>query len=227
MAVEPMQVQLPVSRDVTACTPGASVFAAPDVVASPDAYTGLATIPIPVRIVLCGYSILFWAHRRASSSVPGTQLQLSATATVQWEARRGMLWDALLPIVCLIMSFSDRPHILLIHLGENDLVQRPGLNLLLKVTRDLTWLIRSYPTLIIVWSEMLVRRVWRGAVYPNKLDRSRKWVNRKVRDLVLSLGGAVIHHDRIKFHAPHLFHDDSVHLSDKVVTCFWRILWGD
>ncbi|XP_061445924.1 uncharacterized protein LOC133366632 [Rhineura floridana] len=176
---------------------------------------GLLSIPIPVRIILCGHSILFWAHRRASSSAPGTQLQLSATATVHWVARRGMLWDAFLPSVCRIMSSMDRPHILLIHLGENDLVQSPGVDLLVKVTRDLTWLINSYPHLIIVWSDMLVRRVWRGAIHPNRIERSRKWVNRKIRALVLSRGGAFIPHDRIRFHASHLFRGDGVHLSDQ------------
>ncbi|XP_061482204.1 uncharacterized protein LOC133384300 [Rhineura floridana] len=221
-----MRSQQPVPHDAAALTPMVSGFAAPSVIASPSAYTGLTNIPIPVRIVLCGHSIVFWAHRRASSSVYGTQLQLSATATIQWETRRGMLWDALLPAVCRIMSLADRPHILLIHLGENDLVQHPGLDLLLKVTRDLTWLIRSYPHLLRVWSEMLVRRVWRGAVHPNKIDRARKWVNRKVRDFVLSLGGAVLSHDRIRFHAPHLFRDDGVHLSEQGCDLFLEDLMG-
>ncbi|XP_061439934.1 uncharacterized protein LOC133364013 [Rhineura floridana] len=158
-AVGTMQDQLPVLHDAAAFTPRASGLAAQPGVACHAADTGLTNIPIPVRIVLCGHSILFWAHRRASSSVPGTQLQLSASATVQWDARRGMLWDVLLPAMCQIMSSANRPHIVLIHLGENDLVQRPALDLLLKVTRDLTWLIRVYPNLIIVWSERLVRRI--------------------------------------------------------------------
>ncbi|XP_061440727.1 uncharacterized protein LOC133364348 isoform X2 [Rhineura floridana] len=165
-ATERQQVQPLFHSAFTTFTPGAPGFPTPQVVASPAAHTGLLSLPIPVRIVLCGHSILFWAHRRASSSAPGTQLPLSATATVHWVARRGMLWDAFLPSVCQIMSAADRPHILLVHLGENDLVQRPGLDLLLKVTRDLKWLISSYTQLIIVWSDMLVRRVWRGAVIP-------------------------------------------------------------
>ncbi|XP_061482163.1 uncharacterized protein LOC133384266 [Rhineura floridana] len=187
-----------------------------DIEAGPSsAPAGLLSLPVPVKIVLCGHSILFWAHRRASSSIPGTQLQLSAIVTVRWEARRGMLWDALLPSVCRIMSSADRPHVLLIHLGENDLVQRPGMDLLRKVTHDLTWLICSFPNLLLVWSDMLARRVWRGAFHPNRIDRSRKWVNRNVRALVLSLGGAYIPHDRTRFHAPHLFCDDGVHLSEQ------------
>ncbi|XP_061479346.1 uncharacterized protein LOC133383184 isoform X2 [Rhineura floridana] len=213
--LEHRDVQMPVHSTSATFTPGSPGFTMPPVVASPATYTGLLSIPIPVRIALCGHSILFWAHRRASSSAPGTQLQLSATATVHWVARRGMLWDAFLPSVCRIMSSMDWPHILLIHLGENDLVQSPGVDLLLKVTRDLTWLLNSYPRLIIVWSDMLVRRVWRGAIHPNRIDRSRKWVNRKIRALVLSLGGAFIPHDRIRFHAPHLFRGDGVHLSDQ------------
>ncbi|XP_061485339.1 uncharacterized protein LOC133385778 [Rhineura floridana] len=168
--LERRDVQMPVHSTPATFTPGSPGFTMPPVIASPATYTGLLSIPIPVRIALCGHSILFWAHRRASSSAPGTQLQLSATATVHWVARRGMLWDAFLPSVCRIMSSMDRPHILLIHLGENDLVQSPGVDLLLKVTRDLTWLLNSYPRLIIVWSDMLVRRVWRGAIHPNRID---------------------------------------------------------
>ncbi|XP_061464726.1 uncharacterized protein LOC133376496 [Rhineura floridana] len=201
----------------TSVLPGsseASALGTSPLVASPAAYAGVLSLPVPVRIVLCGHSILFWAHRRASSSFAGTQLQLSASAIVSWEARRGMLWDALLPLVCRTMASAAQPHILLIHLGKNDLVQCPGMDLLLKVTHDLTWLRRSYPTLILVWSEMLMRRVWRGALHPNKIDRSRKWVSRKVRDLVLSLGGACITHDRIRFYSPQLFRDDGVHLSE-------------
>ncbi|XP_061440326.1 uncharacterized protein LOC133364167 [Rhineura floridana] len=215
-AVGPLQAPLPFSPPAATALPaGASGCVARPVVASPAAYAGLLNLSVPVRIVLCGHSILFWAHPRASSSIPGTQLQLSAVATVRWEARRGMLWDALLPSVCRVMSLADRPHVLLIHLGENDLVQRPGMDLLIKVTRDLTWLIRSFPNLLLVWSDMLVRRVWRGAFHPNRIDRSRKWVNRKVRTLVLSLGGAYIPHDTIRFHVPQLFRDDGVHLSEQ------------
>ncbi|XP_061477773.1 uncharacterized protein LOC133382123 isoform X4 [Rhineura floridana] len=189
---------------------------------SSSAPAGVLSLPVPVRIVLCGHSILFWAHRRASSSIPGTQLQLSAVAIIRWEACRGMLWDALLLSVCRIMSSADRPHVLLIHLGGNDLVQRPGMDLLLKIICDLTWLSRSFPNLLLVWSDMLVRRVWRGAFHPNRIDRSRKWVNRKVRALVLSLGGAYIPHDRIRFHTPQLFRDDGVHLSEQGCGGFFR-----
>ncbi|XP_061485609.1 uncharacterized protein LOC133386017 [Rhineura floridana] len=208
------QAQSPQSSVLPGSSESSALVASP-LVASPAAYAGILNLPVPVRIVLCGHSILFWVHRRASSSFSGMQLQLSASATVSWEARRGMLWDALLPLVCRTMASAAQPHILLIHLGENDLVQRPGMDLLLKVRRDLTWLRRSYPNLILVWSDMLVRRIWRGAIYTNKIDRSRKWVNRKVRDLILSLGGVCISHDRVKFYSPQLFRDDGVHLSER------------
>ncbi|XP_061477771.1 uncharacterized protein LOC133382123 isoform X2 [Rhineura floridana] len=222
-AVGSLQAQLPSQPPATMAMPaGASGLVAPPVVASPAAYAGVLSLPVPVRIVLCGHSILFWAHRRASSSIPGTQLQLSAVAIIRWEACRGMLWDALLLSVCRIMSSADRPHVLLIHLGGNDLVQRPGMDLLLKIICDLTWLSRSFPNLLLVWSDMLVRRVWRGAFHPNRIDRSRKWVNRKVRALVLSLGGAYIPHDRIRFHTPQLFRDDGVHLSEQGCGGFFR-----
>ncbi|XP_053130106.1 uncharacterized proline-rich protein-like [Hemicordylus capensis] len=47
----------------------------------------------PVRVLICGHSLVFWAFKRASSSHWGSQLGLGKQAAVYWLGMRGMLWN--------------------------------------------------------------------------------------------------------------------------------------
>lgn len=90
-----------------------------------------------VRVIIFSHSIVFWARKRAASSSFGMQLQLGSLATVHWVARRGMLWDQLLPAFYEFVHAHAQPHIVVIHLGENDLGQRTTLSLRLQAYSDI------------------------------------------------------------------------------------------
>ncbi|XP_066475283.1 uncharacterized protein [Tiliqua scincoides] len=166
-----------------------------------------------VRVLICGHSIVFWARKRAASSSFGTQLQLGSLATVHWVARRGMLWDQLLPAFYEFVHAHAPPHIIVIHLGENDLGQRTTLSLRLQACSDILHISQCFRGMVILWSDLLPRRVWRYASNVKKIELARKKVNSYVRRAVLRHGGGVISHPGISYDVPQLFRSDGVHLS--------------
>ncbi|XP_054825929.1 uncharacterized protein LOC129323422 [Eublepharis macularius] len=111
------------------------------------------------RILICGHSMVFWAANQAKRTQFGSQLGLCAVATVDWQGRHGLRWPGLLPLL-----FRGRkgppPHIVVIHLGGNDLGLVQGKALSMQVAEDLEYISSRWPSVLIVWSEMLQRRVW-------------------------------------------------------------------
>ncbi|KAH1168095.1 hypothetical protein KIL84_003578 [Mauremys mutica] len=77
-----------------------------------------------------------------------------------------------------------------------------------------------FPAVNIVWSDVLQRRVWRGAMNPTRVDKTSKYVNREVAKFLLPLGGTVISHPGIFYGAPELLQEDEVHLSDSGAAIF-------
>lgn len=125
-----------------------------------------------------------------------------------------MRWVQLLPMLCeLSVRRPPPPDLIVIHLGENDLVRSTGLSLLKSMKGDLGWILRCWPRAHIVWSALLPRRVWRGARKPGAIDKARKEVNREVAEFCAGRGISRLCHDLIVFEVPALFRADGVHLS--------------
>ncbi|XP_054850226.1 uncharacterized protein LOC129339666 [Eublepharis macularius] len=173
---------------------------------------GAAPGPLKRRIVICGHSMVFWAAHQARRTPIGSQLGLSAVATVEWLGRRGLRWPALLPLL-----FRGRkgppPHILVLHLGGNDLGLVQGKALSLQATVDLREISRRWPGVLIFWSEMLQRRVWREASDPRAIEGARRKANRAMKKPLGEGLGIYLPHPRIKAEFAHLYRDDGVHLS--------------
>ncbi|XP_042299830.1 uncharacterized protein LOC121917774 isoform X1 [Sceloporus undulatus] len=164
---------------------------------------------------IIGHSIVFWAERHAIFSSRGTDLGLSAVATIRWAGRRGMLWGAFLPRVIEMAAEGTPPDVILIHLGENDLVRMPGLQLVGRMTSDLHQLRRRFPQATILWTRLLPRRAWPGARSESAINAARRHVNRDITRNLAWIGGRAVSHRDIRVELPDLFRGDGVHLSPR------------
>ncbi|XP_053109227.1 uncharacterized protein LOC128326441 isoform X2 [Hemicordylus capensis] len=165
------------------------------------------------RVLILGHSFIFWARKWAQSADPGTQLGLGRWATVEWLGWRGMRRAQFLPMLHEFLEGNPVPDVLLLHFGGNDLVDQSGISLSRQIAQDLVVALSWCPGLVVIWSDITQRRVWRGAVKQNKVDRARRGVNAAMARFIASKGGGCIPHNDIAFSLPQLFRGDGVHLS--------------
>lgn len=166
-----------------------------------------------LRVLICGHSMIFWAAHRAKRSAAGSQLGLSRMATVEWRGRRGLRWPGLFPL--LFREGTAPPHVLLVHLGGNDLGLMKGKALVIQAVHDLHYIQAEWPGVLIVWSAMLPRLVWRGEGDPRCLDLARRKANRELKKALQAGLGVFLPHPGIQVTSRDLYRDDGVHLSDK------------
>lgn len=143
----------------------------------------------------------------------GSQLGLGGLANVTWAARWGMRWGQFLPVLFDYLQLHPLPQVIMVHLGENILGQRMSMSLRLQARREFSLLRLWFPGIVILWSNLLPRRIWRGARSVRRIDVTRKRVNAYLGRVVVEQGEAVIQHPAIGFRQPALFHSDGVHLS--------------
>lgn len=60
---------------------------------------------------------------------------------------------------------------LVIHLGSNDLGLMKGKTLVIQAHEDLHWIKKQWPVVLIIWSAMLPKMVWRGEGGRKCLDK--------------------------------------------------------
>lgn len=70
-----------------------------------------------------------------------------------------------------------------------------------------------FPGTIIVCSNFLQRRVWRGVRKPAYIEQATVKVHKVIHTVVLDRGGECLLHDSIKHDMPHLYTADGVLLS--------------
>ncbi|XP_070590275.1 zinc finger protein 318-like isoform X1 [Erythrolamprus reginae] len=179
-------------------------------------------IPVPAKdclaswkplVLICGNSTLFWAGRRAANSEFGTQLKLSQWADVDWLGQKEMRWEELVPLLFDGNYVKVAPTWLVIHLGGDDIGQMKGMDLFFEAMDDLKLIKERWPDTQLVWSDLIRRKVWRNVKNPMLLDKARKRVNKLVGNVVLELGGQIIHHPDI-YITKGLYRDDGVRLTD-------------
>ena len=113
--------------------------------------------PAKIKTWIVGHSLVRWAAQYAEQQIYGRSLGLcSKKHEVVWWGKSGMRWGNLLP--CLTDLYKLRggyPDLLIIHLGENDLVKLSGLTLMQYMKRDLEMLKSGWGETDIVWTEFL------------------------------------------------------------------------
>ncbi|XP_063401013.1 uncharacterized protein LOC134685303 isoform X2 [Mytilus trossulus] len=165
-------------------------------------------------IWLIGSSIVYWANKEASSRPGGLHLGLQNTgAHMVWIGQRGMKWGDLNRVFEQRLINRPLPSFLVIQLGSNDLGILTSEKLFSDIECDLLRLHALYPALKIIWSDILMRRYWHNANCGQAIERARKRVNLRVKNLVLSIGGCAIRHSNIRAKESNLFRYDGTHLS--------------
>ncbi|XP_078236604.1 uncharacterized protein LOC144584403 [Pogona vitticeps] len=175
-------------------------------------------------VMMVGHSFIYWAARHAAASHWGSDLGLGAQASITWRGVRGMRW---IQFGRLTAFGGSPPDILVVHLGGNDLPQVPGKALILDILRDLDRLHALYPRMRIVWSTIIPRLKWRGAINVDRVNNARRLVNKEVCRSVCKRGlGSVIGHHRILTSKLEYFREDGVHLSEAGLDIFLDDLRG-
>ncbi|XP_048361698.1 uncharacterized protein LOC125437778 [Sphaerodactylus townsendi] len=151
------------------------------------------------QVWIVGHSIVLWASRYAATSGWGESLGLQPRVTVHWVGIRGTRWASLLQQLRQTREHRGTPHAVIIQLGENNLPEMKRIQLLHDILSSLAALPLLLPGTVIFWSQLLERRVWRGARVPGRVNTARKKICRAVSWFVLAAGGRSIAHPAISF----------------------------
>lgn len=81
------------------------------------------------------------------------------------------------------------------------------------IKRDMLCFWDAHPRLLIIWSEMIQRKTWRGAVSHAALNRARVKINKCVSKFVRLNGGLVVRH-RLLEEGVSYIGTDGVHLTE-------------
>ena len=181
---------------------------------SPSSFPGMLPVPRRTTALIVGHSIVFWAGKYATNSGWGPNLGLDDNVHIHWSGHRGLRWPALIRTVAVAVHQIGIPSLLIVQLGENDLPRSTGRNLWQAIVGDLDSLRQHFPDTHLVWSCLLERQHWRGAVSPEKVDLARRKVCKAASRFIISVGGAVVRHPDISHKIPALYRTDGVHLSD-------------
>nr|XP_034320629.1 uncharacterized protein LOC117687729 isoform X2 [Crassostrea gigas]XP_034330884.1 uncharacterized protein LOC117690562 isoform X3 [Crassostrea gigas] len=186
---------------------------------TPDAPSALSShVPTNMNqdsVWIIGSSIIHWAQKYAETT---NQLNLGLNHfTINWNGRRGMVWEYLYTTVSSMLIANKQPTILIIHCGGNNIGDPQntlkGIQKFMKLT--LSQIADLLPNTLIVWSHILPRSNWRQSLSTIEGENSRRRINSAIATFVLKkLNGASIKYPDIQITQKRLFRLDGVHLSD-------------
>ncbi|XP_066450911.1 uncharacterized protein [Eleutherodactylus coqui] len=159
-----------------------------------------------------GHSYIYWAERRARNRPIGGNLGLNIP--VHWQGIRGLQWPRLLQEVLRISSWENDKVILVIHAGGNDLGKIKVAELISLMKEDIYRFKQFFKRMIIVWSDIVARRIWREARDNEAIERVRRTVNFRISKHVQALGGIAIRHWELERRERGMMRGDGVHLSE-------------
>ena len=108
------------------------------------------------------------------------------------------------------------PAMLVIHLGSNDLVRIDEFALRQRVSVMLRDCAAWCPSMTIVWSDILPRVFYFGALSQSALERKRRTINRWARSQCAKIPKAIcLHQPQFQWSDFALFRYDGVHLSPR------------
>lgn len=173
------------------------------------------------QVWICGHSYVFWAEKRALERSFGPQLGIRLEdAKLHWLGKSGMVWDQLVPILLHTRRRLTDPDILVIHLGGNDLGTASNLDVMNRMKKDFGLLKQIFKNTILVWSNIIPRKVWNQEIPHKVMERSRRILNEEMGYFMQYIGGTVIQHDLLVPDSPGLFHLDGVLLSQSGTDIF-------
>ncbi|XP_053380254.1 uncharacterized protein LOC128548800 [Mercenaria mercenaria] len=162
-------------------------------------------------IWVLGDSIPYWAGERAKQT--GKEHLSLPNTTIAWWAVRGLGWSTFRHSIETQVLLCNPPRIIAINLGGNDLVSLSLLNVKTEIEAEIAYLRDAFPGALIIWIDILPRRVWRGASGLKAIDDKRKRVNRVGRQTVRKSGRSDVISPDIDAET-NFFRNDGIHLNE-------------
>lgn len=164
---------------------------------------------------IVGSSIVHWAGIFARSRRGGPSLGLQRrNVTIKWFGTPGMRWEQLTNFVEKKLADSPPPNYMVIHLGSNDLTNLKTKDLICNIECSILRLRTLYPQIKLIWSDILQRCYWHGALSQVNVEGTRKRINRAAKSIMLKENGCIIRHNSITVKEISLFRHDGVHLTN-------------
>ncbi|XP_066462230.1 uncharacterized protein [Eleutherodactylus coqui] len=165
------------------------------------------------HIWIVGNDFIYWAEQRARIRPLGVNLGLK-NAVVHWHGIRGLQWSKLLYEVVRIRRWTPRTVVLLIHAGGNDMGSTKVGELIAFMRQDMGHFRRFFKNVVLVWSDIISRGVWRGERNPGGIERARKGANLKMSQLMPVIGGVAVRHWELEGQNAHLLKEDGENLNE-------------
>ncbi|OCT77888.1 hypothetical protein XELAEV_18028985mg, partial [Xenopus laevis] len=122
-----------------------------------------------------GHSYIFWAEQRAGMRESGRRFGLPSEAVeVQWHGVIGLSWLQLRVWIEDKFRQEGPPDVLVLHAGGNDVGKIPMRDLIGRMKQDLVRIRARAPRLMVIWSQIVPRLVWRGARKLKEVHRTRE-----------------------------------------------------
>ncbi|XP_053388582.1 uncharacterized protein LOC123555069 [Mercenaria mercenaria] len=119
-------------------------------------------------IWIVGDSIPFWAGERAKTTGKAN-LRLDGR-TIAWWGVRGLRWSGFRRTVQSQVLLSPPPSAIVIHLGGNDLHDLSIIKIKKSIRSEIRYLREAFPDTVLIWIDILPRRIWRGDFSPKVID---------------------------------------------------------
>ncbi|PIO30058.1 hypothetical protein AB205_0079610 [Aquarana catesbeiana] len=172
---------------------------------------------------ILGHSYVFWGAKRADVRPNGRQLRIPRQEVlIRWIGVPGMQWNRVLGEVHRFSCLDRAPDVLLLHVGGNDMGARSMRDLIRDIKCDFLHLRAAYPSMVLIWSDMVGRLSWRWAWSVKKVDRARIKVNKEVSRFFIKNGGLAIRHRELEVDTWRYLRSDGVHLNE-VGTDLWSL----
>ncbi|OCU00927.1 hypothetical protein XELAEV_18006706mg [Xenopus laevis] len=110
---------------------------------------------------------------------------LERQVTVQWF---GFQWPGLFDRLMEKASSEEHPHVLVLHAGGNDMEVMSQMDPVRLMKLDVDKICLLFPGVMVVWSEMVPRLVWRWAQDHSAMERSRIKLNKLLSAFVRRSG---------------------------------------
>ncbi|XP_015278706.1 PREDICTED: uncharacterized protein LOC107120505 [Gekko japonicus] len=157
-------------------------------------------------IWICGDHVISLSERRSQSSQATKQLGFSdSVAYVTWRGIPTMMWDDLLPKLHQLYHQYRFPSIIVIHLGENDLLVDSSHSLITRMQNDLVILKKAFQDVVIIWSSLLPKDTWKPSEKSQVMESERNNVNCKMEEFCNENGLHYFSHPSITSENKQLF----------------------
>lgn len=132
---------------------------------------------------------------------------------MRWLGKRGMLWNGVLPEFHRLSRLDWTPDVLVLHVGGNDLRVRPFQELIRDIKFDPLRLWALCTGLVVVWSDIVPRKVWREVRSVERLNKARIKVNLAIGRFMARNGEVADRHKDLELGTGVFWRADGIHLN--------------